>query len=57
MLAAQRLEHTAEMSHKREAESRQAYAKEAANAVSEALLGQEGMSYQIERQNPRHFAG
>ncbi|MBG6243024.1 MAG: DUF3486 family protein [Candidatus Symbiopectobacterium sp. Dall1.0] len=48
MLAAQRLERTAEMSHKREAEIRQAYAEEAANAVSEALRGQEGMSHQME---------
>ncbi|WP_334470778.1 DUF3486 family protein [Arsenophonus sp. PmNCSU2021_1] len=48
MLAAQRLERTAEMSHKREAQIRQAYAEEAANAVSEALRGQEGMSHQME---------
>ncbi|CRL43984.1 hypothetical protein SGGMMB4_00786 [Sodalis glossinidius str. 'morsitans'] len=48
MLAAQRLESTAEMSHKRDAEIRQAYAEETANAVSEALRGQEGMSHQME---------
>lgn len=44
----QRVERTAEMSHRREAEIRQAYAEEAANAVSEALRGQEGMSHQME---------
>lgn len=50
MLAAQRLERTAEMSHKREKEIRQAFAEEAANAVSEALRGQDGMSASMESQ-------
>lgn len=49
MLAAQRLERPAEMSHKREAEIRQDYAKEAAYAVSEALR-EEGLSHQTESQ-------
>lgn len=49
MLAAQRLESTAMSSHKREKEIRLAYAEEAANAVSEELRGQDGMSEELEQ--------
>ncbi|WKE64348.1 DUF3486 family protein [Gallaecimonas kandeliae] len=48
MLAAQRLESAAMSSHKREKEIRRAYAEEAANAVSEELRGEDGMSEQLE---------
>lgn len=48
MLAAQRLEAAAMHSHKREKEIRQLFAEEAANAVSEELRGQDGMSEQLE---------
>ncbi|ATX97207.1 DUF3486 family protein [Citrobacter freundii] len=49
MLAAQRLESTAMSSHKREKEIRLAFAEEAANAVSEELRGQDGMSEELEQ--------
>lgn len=49
MLAAQRLEATAMSSHKREKEIRQAFAEEAANAVSDELRGQDGMSEELEQ--------
>lgn len=49
MLAAQRLESTAMSSHKREKEIRQAFAEEAAHAVSEELRGQDGMSEELEQ--------
>lgn len=49
MLAAQRLEATAMSSHKREKEIRHAFAEEAANAVSEELRGQDGMSEELEQ--------
>lgn len=49
MLAAQRLESTAMSSHKREKEIRAAFAEEAANAVSEELRGQDGMSEELEQ--------
>lgn len=48
MLAAQRLESTAMSSHRREKEIRQAFAEEAANAVSEELRGQDGISEELE---------
>ncbi|EKE75198.1 DUF3486 family protein [Gallaecimonas xiamenensis] len=48
MLAVQRLESAAMQSHKREKEIRQAYAAEAAAAVSEELRGEDGMSEQLE---------
>lgn len=49
MLAAQRLESTAMSSHKREKEIRQAFAEEAANAVSDELRGKDGMSEELEQ--------
>lgn len=49
MLAAQRLESTAMSSHKREKEIRQAFAEEAANAVSDELRGTDGMSEELEQ--------
>ncbi|EFQ7440210.1 DUF3486 family protein, partial [Salmonella enterica] len=49
MLAAQRLESTAMSSHRREKEIRQAFAEEAANAVSEELRGQDGISEELEQ--------
>lgn len=49
MLAAQRLESTAMSSHKREKEIRAAFAEEAANAVTEELRGQDGMSEELEQ--------
>lgn len=49
MLAAQRLESTAMSSHKREKEIRQAFAEEAANAVSDELRGQDGLSEELEQ--------
>lgn len=49
MLAAQRLEATAMTSHKREKEIRAAFAEEAANAVSDELRGQDGMSEELEQ--------
>lgn len=48
MLAVQRLEAAAMASHKREKEIRQAFAAEAANAVTEELRGEDGMSEQLE---------
>jgi len=48
MLAAQRLESAAMASHKREKEIRAAFAEEAAEAISEELRGQDGMSEQLE---------
>jgi hypothetical protein len=48
MLAAQRLESTAMQSHKREKEIRQAFAEEAANAVTKELRGEDGMSEELE---------
>lgn len=48
MLAAQRLESTAAQAHKREKEIRQAFAEEAAKAVTEELRGEDGMSEQLE---------
>lgn len=48
MLAVQRLESAAMASHKREKEIRQAFAAEAANAVTEELRGEDGMSEQLE---------
>lgn len=48
MLAVQRLESAAMASHKREKEIRQAFATEAANAVTEELRGEDGMSEQLE---------
>ena len=48
MLAAQRLESTAMASHKREKEIRQAFAEEAANAVTSELRGEDGMSEELE---------
>lgn len=48
MLAAQRLEAAAMHSHKREKEIRQLFAEEAANAVTEELRGEDGMSEQLE---------
>ena len=48
MLAAQRLESTAMQSHKREKEIRQAFAEEAANAVTSELRGEDGMSEELE---------
>lgn len=47
-LAIQRVEQAAMTSHKREKEIRKAFAEEAANAVSEELRGQDGMSEQLE---------
>ncbi|AIJ09273.1 DUF3486 family protein [Edwardsiella anguillarum] len=49
MLAVQRLENTAMVNLKREKEIRLAYAEEAANAVSEELRGQDGMSEALEQ--------
>ncbi|HEB4872490.1 TPA: DUF3486 family protein [Kluyvera ascorbata F0526] len=49
MLAAQRLESTAMSSHKREKEIRQAFAEEAANAISDELRGKDGMSEELEQ--------
>lgn len=48
MLSAQRLESTAMASHKRQKEIRQAFAEEAANAVTDELRGQDGMSEELE---------
>lgn len=48
MLAVQRLESAAMASHKREKEIRAAFAEEAANAVTEELRGEDGMSEQLE---------
>lgn len=50
MLAVQRLENTAMVNLKREKEIRLAYAEEAANAVSDELRGQDGMSEELEQQ-------
>ncbi len=47
-LAIQRIEQAALTGHKREKEIRTAFAEEAANAVSEELRGQDGMSEQLE---------
>jgi hypothetical protein len=47
-LAIQRVEQAAMASHKRETEIRKAFATEAANAVSEELRGEDGMSEQLE---------
>ncbi|ENN9940146.1 DUF3486 family protein, partial [Salmonella enterica subsp. enterica serovar Montevideo] len=44
-----RLESTAMSSHRREKEIRQAFAEEAANAVSEELRGQDGISEELEQ--------
>ncbi|EAA8719424.1 DUF3486 family protein [Salmonella enterica subsp. enterica serovar Abaetetuba] len=49
MLAVQRLESAAERSLKREKEIRAAFAEEAANAVSDELRGQDGMSEILEQ--------
>ncbi|ECC2872162.1 DUF3486 family protein [Salmonella enterica subsp. enterica] len=49
MLAVQRLESAAERSLKREKEIRSAFAEEAANAVSDELRGQDGMSEILEQ--------
>ncbi len=57
MLAAQRLESTAMSSHKREKEIRQAFAEEAANAVSDELRGQDGMSEELEAKIRRVLLG
>ncbi|TQF69562.1 DUF3486 family protein [Pseudoalteromonas luteoviolacea] len=48
MLAAQRLESTAMRAHQREKDIRIAYAEEAANAVSDGLRGEDGMSEELE---------
>ena len=48
MLAVQRLESAAMASHKREKEIRKLFAEEAANAVTDELRGEDGMSEQLE---------
>jgi hypothetical protein len=48
MLAAQRLEATAMRAHQREKDIRRAYAEEAANAVTDELRGEDGMSEELE---------
>ncbi len=47
-LAMQRVEQAAIASHKREKEVRQAFAEEAANAVTDELRGENGMSEELE---------